>query len=46
MTERIKMDAIRLAETTGRPPLYLASSAVFKDAAVLAKAKRPVRTVD
>jgi hypothetical protein len=40
VTERIKADAIRLAERSGRPPIYLASSAMSKEREALAEAHR------
>ena len=40
VTERIKADAIRLAEQGGQPPIYLASSAVAKEEVALAEARR------
>ncbi len=40
VTERIKADAIHLAERQGQPPIYLASSAISKEAAALAEARR------
>ena len=40
VTERIKADAIRLAQASGGPPIYLTSSAVSKEEAALAEARR------
>ena len=40
VTERIKADAIRLAERSGRPPIYLTSSAVAKEQEAQAEAQR------
>ncbi len=40
VTERIKADAIDLAEQQGQPPIYLASAAASKEEAALAQAQR------
>jgi len=40
VTERIKVDAIRLAERSGRAPIYLTRSAVSKEEEALAEAHR------
>jgi hypothetical protein len=40
VTERIKADAIRLAEQGGQAPIYLASSAVSKEETALTEARR------
>ena len=40
VTERIKADMLRLAETTGEPPQYLTSSSVSKEEFALSQAQR------